>query len=39
MLKYDIILIIFKFGVSQMYLILLLPKLKRTYGQIDQTEK
>ena len=39
MSKYDIIQIIFKLCVSQMYLIVLLPNLKRTYDQIDQTEK
>ena len=35
MSKYDIIQIIFKFCVSQMYLIVLLPNIKRMYNQID----
>ena len=35
MFKYDIIQIIFKFCVSQMYLIVLLYKIKRTYDQIN----
>ena len=38
-LKYDIILIIFKYCVSQMYLIVLLPNLKHTYDQIDQIDE
>ena len=39
MLKYDIIQIVFKFCVSQMYLIVLLTNIKRTYNQINQIEK
>ena len=39
MSKYDIILIIFKCRVSQMYPIVLLPNLKRAYDQIDQIRK
>ena len=39
MSKYDIIQIISKFCVSQMYLIVLLPNIKRTYNQIDLVEK
>ena len=35
MSKYDIIQIIFKFRVSKMYLIVLLPNIKRTYDQIN----
>ena len=38
MLKYDIIQIIFKCYVSLMYLIVLLPKIKRKYNQIDLIE-
>ena len=38
MSKYDIIQLIFKCCVSQMYLIVLLPKLKRMYDQIDRIE-
>ena len=37
--KYDIIQIIFKCCESEMYLIVMLPDYKRTYDQIDQTEK
>ena len=37
--KYDIIQIIFKCCVLQMYLIVLLPNIKRMYDQIDQIEK
>ena len=37
--KYDIIQIIPKCCVSQMYLILLSPHIKHTYNQIDLTEK
>ena len=39
MLKYDMIQIIFKFCVSQMYLIVLLPNIKRMHNQIDLIEK
>ena len=39
MSKYDIIWIIFKYYVSQMYLILMLPNIKRTYDQIDLIQK
>ena len=39
MSKYDIRQIIFKFRVSQMYLIVMLPNIKRMYDQIDQIEK
>ena len=35
MSKYDIIQIIFKFCVSKMYLIVLLPNIKFTYNHID----
>ena len=35
MSKYDIIQIIFKCCVSQMYLIVMLPNIKHTYIQID----
>ena len=35
MSKYNIIQIIFKFCVSQMYLIVMLPNIKGTYDQID----
>ena len=38
MLKYDTIQIIFKCCVSQMYLIVLLPNIKRTYDQFDMIE-
>ena len=38
MLKYDVIQIIFKCCVSLMYLIVLLPKIKRKYNQIDLIE-
>ena len=37
--KYDIIQIIFKCCVSQMYFIVLLPNLKCTYDHIDLIEK
>ena len=37
--KYDIIQIIFKCCVSQMYLILLLPNIKHMYDQINLIEK
>ena len=37
--KYDIILIVFKFSISQMYLIVPLPNIKRMYNQIDLIEK
>ena len=37
--KYNIIQIIFKCCVSQMYLIVLLPNIKRMYDQIDMIEK
>ena len=37
--KYNIIQIIFKLCVSQMYLIVLLLNIKRTYDQIDLIEK
>ena len=36
--KYDIIQIIFKCCVSQMYLIVLLPNIKQTYDQFDMIE-
>ena len=36
--KYDIIQIIFKLYVSQIYLIVLLPNIKRMYDRIDLTE-
>ena len=39
MSKYDIIQIIFKFCVSQMYLIVLLPTIKRMYYEIDLIKK
>ena len=39
MSKYDIIQIIFKFCVSQMYLIVILPNIKRMYDQIGLVEK
>ena len=39
MSKYDIIQIIFKCCVSQMYLTVLLPNLKLTYNQIDFIRK
>ena len=39
MSKYDTIMIILKLCVSKMYLIVLLPNLKRTYDQIDQINK
>ena len=39
MSKYDIIQIIFKYCVSQMCLILLLPNFKRMYNQIDQIDQ
>ena len=39
MLKYDILQIRFKCCVSQMYLIVLLPKIKRMYNQIYQIKK
>ena len=39
MSKYDIINIIFKCCVSQMYIIVLLPNIKRMYDQIDQIGK
>ena len=38
-LEYDIIQIILKCCESDMYLILLLPNYKRTYDQINQSEK
>ena len=38
-LEYDIIQIIFKLCESNMYLIVLLPNMKRTYDQIDPIEK
>ena len=38
-LEYDIIQIMFKFCESEMYLIVLLPKYKRTYDQINLIEK
>ena len=37
--EYDIIQIIFKCCVSQMYLMVLLPNIKLMYDQIDQIEK
>ena len=37
--KYDIIQIIFKYCVSQIYLIVLLPNIKRMYDQINLIEK
>ena len=37
--KHDIIVIILKFYVSKMYLIVLLPNLKRMYDQIDRMDK
>ena len=37
--KYDIIKIIIKCCVSQIYLILMLPNIKRMYDQINQIEK
>ena len=39
MSKYDIIRIIFKGGASQMYIIVLLPNIKRTYNQIGLIKK
>ena len=39
MSKHDKILIIFKFCVSKMYLIVLLPNIKCTYDQINQIDK
>ena len=39
MLKYDIIHIVFKCCVSQMYPIVMLPNIKRTYDQINLIEK
>ena len=39
MSKYDIILIILKYCVSQIYLIALLPNLKHTHDYIDQIDK
>ena len=36
--KYNIIQIIFKFCVPQMYFIVLLPNIKRMYDQIDMIE-
>ena len=39
MMKYDKIQIIFKSCVSQMYLMVLLPNIKRTYDQINMIEK
>ena len=39
MSEYDIIQKIFKCCVSQMYLILLSPNIKRTYDQVDLIEK
>ena len=39
MFKYDIIQIIFKCCVSQMYLIVLLPNIKHTYDHIDLNKK
>ena len=37
--KYDIIQRIFKLCVLQMYLIVMLPNIKRTYDQIDPIVK
>ena len=37
--EYDIIQIILKCRVSKKYPIVLSPNLKRTYDQMDQTEK
>ena len=37
--KYDIIRIIFNFCVLKMYLIVMLPRIKRTYDHIDLIEK
>ena len=37
--EYDIIQIIFKCCESNMYLIVLLPNIKRTYNQINMIEK
>ena len=39
MSKYNIIHIIFKFCVSQIYLIVMLPNIKLTYDQIGPIEK
>ena len=39
MSKYDIIQIIFKCCVPKMYLIVLLPNIKRMYNQIDLIKK
>ena len=39
MLKYDIMQIIFKCCVSQMYLIVLLTDIKLTYNQINLIKK
>ena len=36
MSKYNIIWIIFKWSVSKIYLIVLLPNIKRTYDQVEQ---
>ena len=38
LLKYDKILMIFKFSVSQIYPIVMLPDLKITYDKIDRTK-
>ena len=39
MIKYDIRQIIFKYYVSQIYLIVMLPNMKRTCDQISLIEK
>ena len=39
MSKHDIILTIFKWFVYRIYLMLLIPNLKRTYNQINQIDK
>ena len=39
MSKYDIIQILLKYCVSQMYIIVVLHNIKRTYDEINQIEK
>ena len=39
MSKHDIMLIIFKFYVSKIYLVVLLPNFKHTYDKINQIGK